>query len=511
MNDEPIEDFDAFYERTAPDVARHIYLLTASPHRAAHVTHQAYAKAYTDWDTVSRMPSPLAWIRMAASDLALDHVRRGLQKVGGWIPHPDRLATKVRREPATPAPARDDEPTPPEAVDIEDIENVEPEAPEPEPADADLEAHDAEPEDHPKPVRDNRSKKKGRKQRTSRQAPAPEPDATAPEPEAEQPERPGEPEGPEEPEPLAPLTPLPLPLPLPVPDLSDEPLDAPGDLTWKADVALLRALRRLPAHRRRAVVLHHQLGLSAEEIAAETEATTAATRDRIALGNAQLARKVGELTGPNPDGPEAHERLGAVLNDLTGRYEPKLHSPRTVRNGARTRTGVLVAVVAVVVLGLAGLALSAMTTSGLPNKRAEVQASMSAREAAGIRIVVTPPPAPFKFGRTNAKAERIPDERRELVYVQGTVDRDGGTFLTVKTARDADGTGGTDGVPDVRDVPLAPIVSVRGAQAFGLPEPKSVTPQDFLAALADGKLTNTAFDLHFNMDDQVDRINEYVR
>ncbi|MGR6999520.1 sigma factor-like helix-turn-helix DNA-binding protein [Yinghuangia aomiensis] len=238
--------FDAFYDRTAADVARHVYLLTASPHRAEHVTYRAYARAFAEWDTVETLPDPDAWVRMLASDMALDHLHRGGHRIGAWIPRADGIARKVRRE------------APEQAADG---------------------------------------------------PPAPASDGTAPD----------------------------------VPDLTgDTDAAAAADRAWSADVALLRALRRLPARRRRAVVLRHHLGMSAEQVAVETEATTGTTVDRISRGQPSTRPACGRIDRSDPDSPAAHERLHAVMADLTGRYRPKLRAAPTVRRrgtGADGRAG----------------------------------------------------------------------------------------------------------------------------------------------------------------------------
>ncbi|MCF2530032.1 sigma factor-like helix-turn-helix DNA-binding protein [Yinghuangia soli] len=558
--------FDAFYDRTAPDVARHVYLLTASPHRAAHVTHKAYARAYADWDTVSQLPQPESWVRMVAADLALDHLHRAQHKIAGWIPPIDRIAKKVRRDaPAEtaadkkpPVPAAENADPAEPAAPVEAFEQVEPvEATQPdEPAPSDVpvqaaeatEATDSAAAPTPqakKPTKDNRSKKKGRKRRVERPAAAkadgtavpakangtavPKLSAAAATPPAEPADSPAaEPAA----EPSVGTGPAPgsdsenasAPAPAPAPDADVPAADAPAhsavpdlstdkggdDRIWSADVALLRALRRLPAHRRRVIVLHHHLGLPPEEIAAETEATTSSTVDRIETANYQLSRRVGELTGPNPYGPEAHERLSEVMDDLTRRYRPHLHAASTVRAGARVRTGVLVGLVAAAAVALGGFAIAEMATpSELPDKRAEVQASIKARQEAGIPVAVAQvPKAEFKIGRTKAKAAQIPDGRRELVYLKGTTNREGGTFLSVDSARVGPGT---ESVPPLRDVPLAPDVRIRGEDAFGLTEEKVIGAKEFLAKVADGTLAKAAFELSYNDDDQVDRITEYRR
>jgi len=54
-------------------------------------------------------------------------------------------------------------------------------------------------------------------------------------------------------------------------------------------VALLDALRQLPATQRRAIVLHYLAGLTVAEIAAETASSESAVKARLARGRASLA------------------------------------------------------------------------------------------------------------------------------------------------------------------------------------------------------------------------------
>ncbi|HLT59576.1 MAG TPA: SigE family RNA polymerase sigma factor [Microlunatus sp.] len=54
-------------------------------------------------------------------------------------------------------------------------------------------------------------------------------------------------------------------------------------------IALARALHRLPAEQRRAIVLHHLCDLSVTEIARETGSPTGTVKARLARGRAALA------------------------------------------------------------------------------------------------------------------------------------------------------------------------------------------------------------------------------
>lgn len=61
-------------------------------------------------------------------------------------------------------------------------------------------------------------------------------------------------------------------------------------------VAFVEALRRVPAEQRRALVLHHLLDLTVEQIAAETGVPTGTVKARLARGRAALAPHLQEVT-----------------------------------------------------------------------------------------------------------------------------------------------------------------------------------------------------------------------
>ena len=55
------------------------------------------------------------------------------------------------------------------------------------------------------------------------------------------------------------------------------------------NVALVSALRRIPEAQRRAIVLHHLVGLSVEDVAHETGAPSGTVKARLSRGRAALA------------------------------------------------------------------------------------------------------------------------------------------------------------------------------------------------------------------------------
>jgi RNA polymerase sigma-70 factor (ECF subfamily) len=131
---------------------------------------------------------------------------------------------------------------------------------------------------------------------------------------------------------------------------------------------LLHTLQELPPHRRRALVLHHQLGLNTEEIAAETESTTAGAEDRLQLAHEDLDRLIPGLTRPggHPAQPvqPAHERISALLTQLSDSVDPPPDRPEKARADGRFRAYALIGAVGVMVLLLLVLALPKIIDPG---------------------------------------------------------------------------------------------------------------------------------------------------
>lgn len=433
--------FDAFYDRTAADIARHVYLLTASPHRAVHATQRAYARAYVDWEVLGPTPNLESWVRMTASDIALDHLHRARQKITGRL-RVDRIARRVNRS------GRSDG-TPADAS-----------AATPASAPAGAPANPAAPGASPH---------------------APGGATVAPPP-------------------AAPCPPVPVLDPAPDPEA-----DVPGDDQWATDVALLRALLGVPVHRRRAAVLHHLAGMTAEEIAAETESTVGSTVERIAMANEQLTDDIDALAGLDPDGPETQARIAAMMRDLAARYRPELETAELVRTDTQGRTKILVGVVGAAILGLLAYTVVVMLLPGnLPDERAEVRASLSARAEAGVPLLAQAAKPPINIGRSTARAQHVPADREELVHVTGTASHDGGTFIVVDPA---DAPTNAPQQPG-RELPLSPKVAFRGAAAFGLSKQQVVYAGDFLAKAAEGSLAGAVFEVEYDEDDQVVLVRE---
>ena len=71
-------------------------------------------------------------------------------------------------------------------------------------------------------------------------------------------------------------------------------LDQEVDGLGPDHVALVHALRRIPAEQRRVIVLHHLVGLSVGEIAYEVGAPTGTVKARLARGRRALAEHLSD-------------------------------------------------------------------------------------------------------------------------------------------------------------------------------------------------------------------------
>ena len=67
-------------------------------------------------------------------------------------------------------------------------------------------------------------------------------------------------------------------------------------------VALMTAMRELPEAQREALVLHHFVGLSVDEVAASVGAPTGTIKARLSRGRAALAGRLGVEEGALADG-----------------------------------------------------------------------------------------------------------------------------------------------------------------------------------------------------------------
>ncbi|MFF3334093.1 RNA polymerase sigma factor [Streptomyces sp. NPDC002888] len=67
-------------------------------------------------------------------------------------------------------------------------------------------------------------------------------------------------------------------------------------------VAIVVALRRIPYEQRRAIVLHHLVGLSVEETARETEVAPGTVKARLSRGRQAMAQHLSDIAGDRPGG-----------------------------------------------------------------------------------------------------------------------------------------------------------------------------------------------------------------
>ncbi|NDL58464.1 SigE family RNA polymerase sigma factor [Phytoactinopolyspora mesophila] len=74
-------------------------------------------------------------------------------------------------------------------------------------------------------------------------------------------------------------------------------------------VALVTALRQIPEAQRRAIVLHHLVGMTVDEVAHETGAPSGTIKARLTRGRAALAELLTDDDGRPTKGGDSHERL----------------------------------------------------------------------------------------------------------------------------------------------------------------------------------------------------------
>ncbi|MFI6344523.1 helix-turn-helix domain-containing protein [Streptomyces sp. NPDC050560] len=121
--------------------------------------------------------------------------------------------------------------------------------------------------------------------------------------------------------------------------------------------ALLAALLALPPSYRRALLLHDGVGVGVPETAAETEATTAATANRVGHARQAVAEALPALADP----AELHAALVRLADGE--RLEPR--PPAAVRTGAERRAGLRTGAALTftgVILALTGLTLATAPT-----------------------------------------------------------------------------------------------------------------------------------------------------
>ncbi|MFE3202740.1 RNA polymerase sigma factor [Embleya sp. NPDC059237] len=181
---------------------------------------------------------------------------------------------------------------------------------------------------------------------------------------------------------------------------------ADDDTRREQDIALLRALQRVPAHRRRVFVLRHLFGLSPEQVAAETEATTEVTRIRLIHAHEDLADRIPAITGPSPNCAEAHAFLSTLTRDLAARHAPQVPRAHAARVGSRARTATLVTVVVAAILALFVAALPRLLTPGTSR---DSRAGDRVRPLTGPGVARPVPPMPAERTEAPTAAPATPE------------------------------------------------------------------------------------------------------
>jgi RNA polymerase sigma-70 factor, ECF subfamily len=92
-----VPDFDTFYRDTRQRLFHCLYALTGDAAEAQDVVHEAYARAWQRWSTVSGYADPEAWVRTVARRIA----------VSGWRRARNRLAAHRRHGPPPAVPGPD--------------------------------------------------------------------------------------------------------------------------------------------------------------------------------------------------------------------------------------------------------------------------------------------------------------------------------------------------------------------------------------------------------------------
>jgi RNA polymerase sigma-70 factor (ECF subfamily) len=83
-------------------------------------------------------------------------------------------------------------------------------------------------------------------------------------------------------------------------------------------VALVHALRQIPADQRRAIVLHHLVGLSVAEIAVEVHSAEGTVKARLSRGRRALATQLSDSPpdGAESSGARSETTKGTVKHDV---------------------------------------------------------------------------------------------------------------------------------------------------------------------------------------------------
>jgi RNA polymerase sigma factor (sigma-70 family) len=75
-----VTEFEEFYAGSRVQLFRVLVTFTTDPQDAEDVLQEAYAKAAADWERVSRLDNPGAWVRRVALNRALDLHKRSRRR-----------------------------------------------------------------------------------------------------------------------------------------------------------------------------------------------------------------------------------------------------------------------------------------------------------------------------------------------------------------------------------------------------------------------------------------------
>ncbi|HEV2931429.1 MAG TPA: sigma factor, partial [Propionibacteriaceae bacterium] len=89
------QEFEKFYQATAPRLVGQLLALTGDLHDAEDVVQEAFIRASVRWSRIRSYDRPEAWVRRVAMNLASNELRRAKR----------RLAALLRLGPPTPMPA----------------------------------------------------------------------------------------------------------------------------------------------------------------------------------------------------------------------------------------------------------------------------------------------------------------------------------------------------------------------------------------------------------------------
>lgn len=75
------ESFDAFYRASRLRMYTYVYALTGDLAEAQDAVHEAYARAWQRWTSLSRSGEPEAWVRTVARRVAVSRWRRARNRL----------------------------------------------------------------------------------------------------------------------------------------------------------------------------------------------------------------------------------------------------------------------------------------------------------------------------------------------------------------------------------------------------------------------------------------------